>query len=56
MTYRPGTIKFDLAVDLPRPRDVASPAFNALKRDLSQLLMEEQTRHTQDEFRGTAVD
>jgi NitT/TauT family transport system ATP-binding protein len=56
MTYRPGTIKFDLAVDLPRPRDVASPAFNALKRDLSQLLMEEQTRHTQDEFRGAAVD
>jgi NitT/TauT family transport system ATP-binding protein len=56
MTYRPGTLKRDLAIDLPRPRDVASPAFNALKKELSQLLMEEQSRHNQDEFRGAAVD
>ena len=56
MTYRPGTIKRDLRVDLPRPRDVASPAFNALKKELNQLLMEEQSRHNQDEFRGAAVD
>jgi len=56
MTYRPGTLKRDLAVDLPRPRDVASPAFNALKKELSHLLMEEQSRHNQDEFRGAAVD
>ena len=56
MTYRPGTIKCDLAIDLPRPRDVSSPAFNALKKELSQLLMEEQDRHQQDEFRGAAVD
>ena len=56
MTYRPGTLKRDLRVDLPRPRDVASPAFNALKKDLSQLLTEEQTRHDQAEFRGAAVD
>ncbi|NWJ41928.1 MAG: ABC transporter ATP-binding protein [Geothrix sp.] len=56
MTYRPGTIKRDLAIDLPRPRDVASPAFNALKKELSQLLMEEQSRHNQDEFKGAAVD
>jgi NitT/TauT family transport system ATP-binding protein len=56
MTYRPGTIKRDLAIDLPRPRDVASPAFNTLKKELSQLLMEEQDRHQQDEFRGAAVD
>jgi NitT/TauT family transport system ATP-binding protein len=56
MTYRPGTIKRDLVVDLDRPRDVASPAFNALKKELSQLLMEEQSRHVQDEFRGAAVD
>jgi NitT/TauT family transport system ATP-binding protein len=56
MTYRPGTIKRDLAIDLPRPRDVASPAFNVLKKELSQLLMEEQSRHNQDEFRGAAVD
>ncbi|MBK9798133.1 MAG: ABC transporter ATP-binding protein [Holophagaceae bacterium] len=56
MTYRPGTIKRDLSIDLPRPRDVASPAFNALKKELSQLLMEEQDRHRQDEFKGAAVD
>ena len=56
MTYRPGTLKRDLAIDLPRPRDVASPAFNGLKKELSQLLMEEQSRHNQDEFRGAAVD
>jgi len=56
MTYRPGTIKRDLAIDLPRPRDVASPAFNALKKELGQLLMEEQDRHRQDEFKGAAVD
>ena len=56
MTYRPGTIKRDMVIDLPRPRDVASPAFNALKKELSQLLMEEQSRHQQDEFRGAAVD
>ncbi|BDU70227.1 nitrate ABC transporter ATP-binding protein [Geothrix oryzae] len=56
MTYRPGTLKRDLRVDLPRPRDVASPGFNALKKELSHLLMEEQSRHNQDEFRGAAVD
>jgi NitT/TauT family transport system ATP-binding protein len=56
MTYRPGTIKRDLRIDLPRPRDVASAAFNSLKKDLSQLIMEEQTRHDRDEFKGAAVD
>ncbi len=44
MTYRPGTIKRDLMVDLPHPRDPSSAAFNRLKRDLSHLVMEEQTR------------
>jgi len=56
MTYRPGTLKRDLPVELPRPRDVASAGFNQLKRDLSQMLMEEQNRFAQDEFRGAAVD
>lgn len=56
MTYRPGTLKRDLPLDLPRPRDVASAGFNQLKRDLSQMLMEEQNRFAQDEFRGAAVD
>jgi NitT/TauT family transport system ATP-binding protein len=45
MTYRPGTVKRDLLVELPRLRDPSSPAFNALKRELGQLVMEEQQRH-----------
>jgi NitT/TauT family transport system ATP-binding protein len=44
MTYRPGTIKRDVAVALPRPRDAASPEFNAIKRELDVLVMEEQER------------
>jgi NitT/TauT family transport system ATP-binding protein len=44
MTYRPGTIRRDLSVDLPRPRDPSSPAFNALKRELDELVMTEQHR------------
>lgn len=51
MTYRPGTVKRDHYVDLPRPRDPASPAFNELKRELSLLVMEEQQRHANAEMR-----
>ena len=56
MTYRPGTVKRDIIVDLPRERDPASPEFNALKRELGQLVMEEQQRHHNDELRMAAVD
>jgi len=56
MTYRPGTVKRDLLVDMPRLRDPASPAFNALKRELGMLVMEEQQRHHNDEIRAAAVD
>jgi NitT/TauT family transport system ATP-binding protein len=56
MTYRPGTIKRDLMVDLPRLRDPASPEFNALKRELGELVMQEQQRHHTDELRMAAVD
>ena len=56
MTYRPGTVKRDLLVELPRPRDPAAPEFNALKRELGQLVMEEQQRHHNDELRMAAVD
>ncbi len=56
MTYRPGTVKRDLLVDLPRLRDPAAPEFNALKRELAQLVMEEQLRHQHDELRAAAVD
>ncbi|MFL9879227.1 ABC transporter ATP-binding protein [Herbaspirillum rhizosphaerae] len=56
MTYRPGTIKRDITVTLPRLRDPAAPEFNALKRELGQLVMEEQQRHHHDEMRAAAVD
>jgi NitT/TauT family transport system ATP-binding protein len=56
MTYRPGTVKRDIMVDLPRMRDPAAPEFNALKRELGQLVMEEQQRHHTDELRIAAVD
>jgi NitT/TauT family transport system ATP-binding protein len=56
MTYRPGTVKRDILVELPRERDPASPEFNALKRELGLLVMEEQQRHHHDELRMAAVD
>ncbi|MFZ6766447.1 ABC transporter ATP-binding protein [Undibacterium sp. Di26W] len=56
MTYRPGTVKKDLLIDLPRLRDPSDPAFNALKRELGQLVMEEQQRHHNDELKMAAVD
>jgi NitT/TauT family transport system ATP-binding protein len=56
MTYRPGTVKRDILVELPRMRDPASPEFNALKRELGALVMEEQQRHQNDELRAAAVD
>ena len=56
MTYRPGTVKRDIVVELPRQRDPASSEFNALKRELGQLVMEEQQRHHNDELRVAAVD
>ena len=56
MTYRPGTVKRDMMVDLPRLRDPSAAEFNALKRELGQLVMEEQQRHHNDEMRIAAVD
>lgn len=56
MTYRPGTIKRDMAVPLPRPRDPSDPAFNQLKRELGLLVMEEQQRHVADEMGAPSVD
>ena len=56
MTYRPGTVKRDQYVDMPRPRDPSSAAFNDLKRELGRLVMEEQQRHANDEMKLAAVD
>ena len=49
MTYRPGTVKEIVPVDLPRPRDPASAEFNELKRRITALVMAEQARHERDE-------
>jgi NitT/TauT family transport system ATP-binding protein len=38
MTPGPGRIESDNTVDLPRPRDVASPEFNEIRRDMSGRL------------------
>ncbi|MDE2048485.1 MAG: ABC transporter ATP-binding protein, partial [Betaproteobacteria bacterium] len=56
MTYRPGTIKRDIAVHLPRPRDASSTAFNELKRQIAELVMEEQLRHEDAERTALTTD
>lgn len=56
MTYRPGTIKKDIAVNMPHPRDPSSTEFNALKKELSKLVMEEQSRHNQEESKASTAD
>ena len=38
MTAGPGRIDCQIKVDLPRPRDVSSPEFNALRRDVTRRL------------------
>ncbi len=38
MSPRPGRIQSDDPISLPRPRDVSSPEFNAVRRHLSSLL------------------
>ncbi len=55
-TYRPGTVKKDIRITLPRPRDPASPEFNQLKREIAQLVMEEQARHERAEAAGATAD
>ncbi|MNS71226.1 Aliphatic sulfonates import ATP-binding protein SsuB [compost metagenome] len=44
MSYRPGTVKKDIFVGLPRPRNPAAPEFNNLKKEISTLVMAEQAR------------
>ena len=56
MTYRPGTIKKIVSVSMQRPRDPSSVDFNNLKKELSLLVMEEQSRHNQEEILTSTGD
>jgi ABC-type nitrate/sulfonate/bicarbonate transport system ATPase subunit len=38
MSAGPGRIENDIAIELPRPRDVSSPEFNAVRRDVARRL------------------
>jgi ABC-type nitrate/sulfonate/bicarbonate transport system ATPase subunit len=38
MSAGPGRIESDIRIDLPRPRDVSSPEFNAVRRELARRL------------------
>ncbi|HXX53607.1 MAG TPA: ABC transporter ATP-binding protein [Thermodesulfovibrionales bacterium] len=49
MTYRPGTIKQIVPVELSRPRDVSSLQFISLQKELTSLVMEEQMRYREEE-------
>jgi NitT/TauT family transport system ATP-binding protein/sulfonate transport system ATP-binding protein len=44
MSAGPGRIAGDIIVDLPRPRDVSSPEFNAVRRELTQQLTSHMAR------------
>ncbi|MFT3834131.1 MAG: ABC transporter ATP-binding protein [Micropruina sp.] len=56
LTYRPGTIKRDVRIDLPYPRDSNSAAFNEIKKDLATVVHDEQNRFTTDERKGLTLD
>lgn len=56
LTYRPGTIKQDVAIDLPYPRDSNSVEFNAIKKELASVVHAEHDRFALDERRGLTLD
>ena len=49
MSPGPGRIVRDVRIGLPRPRDVSSPEFNVLRRELSALLHSHHARAAHDE-------
>jgi len=38
LSPHPGRLKLELKIDLPRPRDIASVEFNALKRTMLEAI------------------
>jgi ABC-type nitrate/sulfonate/bicarbonate transport system ATPase subunit len=51
MSAGPGRIESDITIDLPRPRDVSSPEFNTVRRELARRL----TSHISTRNLETAV-
>lgn len=49
MTHRPGRIKHDARIELPRPRERTDPKFAALEKSLYDLVKAEQELHRRDE-------
>lgn len=56
MTYRPGTVKKDIMVDIPRPRNPTDSRFNDLKKELTELVMAEQNRFQNAQIQGSTGD
>lgn len=56
MTYRPGTVKKIVPVDIPHSRDMNSPRFISLQKELTQMVMEEQMRYQHDEITFATSD
>ena len=56
MTHRPGRIKRDLRVDLPRPRNPGDAGFNRLKQEVGALVMAEQHAYEDAERRAFTGD
>ena len=52
MSAGPGRIENDLTIDLPRPRDVSSPEFNAVRRDVARRLTSHIARPRAPEMAG----
>jgi ABC-type nitrate/sulfonate/bicarbonate transport system ATPase subunit len=48
MSAGPGRIESDIEIRLPRPRDVSSPEFNAVRRDLARRLTSHMARSRRD--------
>ena len=55
MTARPGTIKADIRVSQPRPRDIGSVEFSALRRQTLELLADEIARSMEQEAAAGAT-
>jgi NitT/TauT family transport system ATP-binding protein len=56
MTYRPGTVKKIVTVEIPHPRDMNSPLFISLQKELTKMVMEEQMRYQKDEITFATSD